>query len=210
VSPQPIPELIAALSAEAEVEAGRAARVTAAGALADHGPDAAPAVPSLRLALWDEDWNLRVAAARALGRIGALAVEAAPDMAVLLREDAVEQVRAVTAEALAGLGDTSPTVVEALAGALRARDLDGRIRRAAARTLGALGEVLALTQALADEDADVRSDSAYALGDMGRRAEAAIPALEAALRDADEWVQDAVEEALARIRSESGRLPRQD
>jgi len=60
--------------------------------------------------------------------------------------------------------------------------------------------VPALTCALTDSDAQVRSSAAFALGTHGAKARAAIPALEQALRDENEEARKAAAKALKQIR----------
>jgi HEAT repeat protein len=56
-----------------------------------------------------------------------------------------------------------------------------------------------LIQALSHKNEWVRYRAAFALGKMGKHARHAIPALQEAMRDADEWVRDAATQAVAAI-----------
>src|SRR5262245_78189 len=58
-------------------------------------------------------------------------------------------------------------------------------------------------KALKSKNADVRKQVALALGDLGSKARAAVPALREALLDSDEAVQAAVAKALGQIDSEN-------
>src|SRR5438552_3804422 len=98
-------------------------------------------------------------AAYALGKIGNRAAEAVP---ALIRRLAAEE---------------SAKVREAIAFAL------GEIGRESLKAVEDPNLVPALAQALKDPDALVRRSSAYALGNLGDRAEPARPALEALLKD---------------------------
>jgi HEAT repeat protein len=59
----------------------------------------------------------------------------------------------------------------------------------------------ALTQALRDTAADVRFSAAFALGQLGPAAEAAVASLEVALADENRYVPGYAVEALERIAS---------
>ncbi|MBM3242164.1 HEAT repeat domain-containing protein [Candidatus Poribacteria bacterium] len=145
--------------------------------LADIGE---PAVPLLIEALSDENWQVRLNAAVALGQIGDSA--AVPALIAALNDEAWE----VRANATVALGKMGQTVVPALIAALK--DQDAPVRRNAARALGDIGDptaVPALIEILNDEDGEVRGSAAVALGEMGP---VAVPALAAALKDENEAV----------------------
>jgi len=108
----------------------------------------ASAVEPLLSALKDDDWRVRVGAARALGRIGdSRAVE--PLLGALKDDD--WRVRVGAATALGRIGDSR--AVEPLIGALK--DPEVHMRQSAAMALGQLGDGCAIEPikaALEDED----------------------------------------------------------
>jgi HEAT repeat protein len=146
----------------------------------------------LRRALKDEDWQVRQAAAEALGKIGSPAV---PALLEALK-DGNWRARKAAAEALGKIGDRQalPALLEAL------KDRDEDVLRVAAEALGKIGDpqaVPALMEALKDRDGDVRRAAAGALGSIGDRQ--ILPALLNALKDEKWWVREAVAEALGKI-----------
>jgi len=155
------------------------------------GVGGATAVEPLIRALGDENSNVRMEAAKALGELGdATAVE--PLIQALGEEDA--GVRRYTAEALGKIGDER--AVEPLIYALE--DEDGNVRIEAAKALGEIGDERAvepLIQALNDKVPDVRRYAAEALGKIGdaRAVEPLIYALD------DTYVGDTAKEALGEI-----------
>jgi HEAT repeat protein len=180
----------------------------------------------------DEDEDVRVAAARALGRHNPAA---APNQ--LCRPLAGDPARRVRREAVAVLSQVG-RVPATLESGLQ-RDLDtlrahiaplplanlaltyGRdprvlaalnqalghtdpaIRVIAQRGLGMLGEMSAVVRALHDEASQVRAGAAETLGFYSLLAEGDIAALEAALQDGDADVRQAAQVALRRL----GRRP---
>jgi HEAT repeat protein len=111
-------------------------RIYAAGAAADLG--ATEAIPQLLHLLRASDPQMRVAAAKALGKLNAL--EAAQPLRDIAASDEVGWVRSFAAETLAHLGDprSTPLLVDLLASNL------WRDRMAAAHTLGLVGDPAAL------------------------------------------------------------------
>jgi len=105
------------------------------------------AATELAKALRDEDPNVRLDAAKALGRLGAAAREAVPALAQALQDDDA-RVREEAAGTLARVG--SPHAVPAIP---------------------------ALIAILSDENPRVRGMAALALGTMGAAAKEAVPAL---------------------------------
>ncbi|MCL6540977.1 MAG: HEAT repeat domain-containing protein [Roseiflexus sp.] len=134
-------------------------RREAARALGEIG-DAA-AVPGLLAAPRDAKWDVREAAAKALGQIGAPAV---PGLLAALG-DADWRVRSAAAAALGEIGDAA--AVPGLLAALG--DADADVRRAAAEALGEIGDAAAvpgLLAALGDTEASVRLAAAAALRNL--------------------------------------------
>jgi HEAT repeat protein/energy-coupling factor transporter ATP-binding protein EcfA2 len=151
--------------------------------------------------LGDEDPEMRVTAARALGRLG----QATPAVARVLHGalgDPDPRVRIAAAGALGWLGQATPEVVRALVGALG--DADPLVRIAAARALGQLSqatpEVLrALCEALGDTEPQVRIEAARALGQLGQATPEVLRALRGALGDAEPRVRIEAARALAQL-----------
>jgi HEAT repeat protein len=106
----------------------------------------------------------------------------------------------------------SPGGVKELAKLLESRD--AAVRRAAAWALGEAGPAAApardkLERALrGDASPSVRAASAEALGALGPAGRASLPALFATLEDGSETVRHAAAQALARLKSEPGDVPR--
>jgi HEAT repeat protein len=138
-------------------------------ALAQYGPDAAPAmgkiVPLLR---HEGDSEIRWNAARTLAKIGPAAKEAAP-MLVEAMKDPEPLVREHAAEALGCIGpEAKETIPE-------------------------------LVKALKDPDAHVRRDAVRSLGQMGPAAKSAIESIRPLLQDKDEKVRKAARTSLQQI-----------
>jgi hypothetical protein len=97
------------------------------------------------------------------------------------------------------LGALGEVAVGTLADALIGDD--PRARRMAAYGAAIVGEpaTLFLRAALDHDDEDVRAHAAFALGDMGCRAESAVPDVAHALKDAAPWVRHHAAEALGTI-----------
>jgi HEAT repeat protein len=122
--------------------------------------------------------HTRLAAASALGRMGAEAKAAVPALIELLT-DCDPAVRQIAIWALNEIGDQANLVVPALIEMFRG---DEWHKEAAATTLGAIGPeagaaVPALASALNDNSSRVRACSAIALARIGGEAISAIPAL---------------------------------
>ena len=181
IGPAAVPTLVAALQ-----DAAASVRRRAAEALGGIGPAAEAAVPALVAALQNDRDAVREAAARALEGIGPAAV---PALVAALQHDVV---RHWAARALRGIG---PAAVPALTPALH--DADAGMLGMAFNIVEGIGPaaVPALIAALQDDNASVRRWAAIALGRIGPAAEAAVPALVAALQDGDavrHWAADAL------------------
>ncbi|HEV3119888.1 MAG TPA: HEAT repeat domain-containing protein [Gemmataceae bacterium] len=123
------------------------------------------AVPALARLLQDEDFDVNIAAARALDRFGADAVAALPELIKAItasdaekRKEVLRTIQSIGPEAAPAI----PAVIERLS------DPDPAVRQAAADLLGRFGPaavaaVPALRRALDDSDAEVRRAATDAL-----------------------------------------------
>jgi HEAT repeat protein len=176
------------------------------------------ASPRLERMLHDRNIRVRIAAARALGRLGtpfaARALLAALEGAVVPEQRLVEALggawatapllaafraprtvamRVPLADALGRTG--SPVAAEALATAMPAASVELRVR--IVRALARLGEVGAVRAAMADPHTRVRAQAAWALGRMGDRGASGL--LEAGLLDSAPRVRANCAAALRRL-----------
>jgi hypothetical protein len=199
--------------------------------LCELGGEARLAVPSLMMALWDEDEWVGSWCAAALGRVHPVAEEAIPILIARLGTDnerlgfacaealwrmgqvAVpplfvaikegnEQARERSVLALSWLKPVSADVIAALISALG--DSCEGVRNASANALGYIGlpALPALVGAIKHEDEWVRAKSAYTIGRMGLKAKEAVPVLVNALRDKSRRVRSKSARALNRIKAE--------
>jgi HEAT repeat protein len=179
-------------------------RVLAALALAQFGPDAAPA--SRRLADLAESGETRtaLAAIQCLGRIGAPAGEGVVEpLGRALAKHPESLVRGASAVALGRIGLGAATAVPALAEALR--DEESYVRGNAAQALARFGEeadaaVPDLVRALRDPVESIRVLAVEAIGEIGAPAAAAIPHLAVARDNNPSVMNGPVRAALNRIR----------
>jgi len=161
---------------------------------------AADSVPSLALVLGrpEEDEEVRLAAAEALGAIGQ---PATPELQRLLLD--VPCARAFAAQALGRMAVAEPSSRAVLALEQALESEDARVRKDAAAALGAAGAAAAeaapaLARLLNDEVSWVRWEAADALGSkLG--GEAVVPALVRSLGDENEWARVAAACALGRL-----------
>lgn len=191
------------LLAEALSDREQQIRELAALALAEFGPDARYALPELIQALQDESPVVRRRAIRAIGVIGAVAVDDALPALIAATEDSEESVVLHAISTLGDLGPLAMAAVPALVSALWTGD--SRRRAIAGVALWRIGpEVVgSLVQSLTHPSPDVRGSVAHLLGRFGDAASAAVPALRCLLSDADEVVRREAREALAAISGES-------
>lgn len=165
-------------------------RATAAYLLGDMASDSA--VPALLETLGDGTRDARTAAARSLGRLGAVA--AVEPVVHALAEKTIP--RAVASQALLDLGQPA---LPSLRGLLETGDAPTRaIAAELLGLIGDVGDVVSLTSALHDASAEVRAKAARALGRVG--ASAAAATLRAALDDRVPFVRVAAAFALGEIR----------
>jgi HEAT repeat protein len=184
------------------------------------------ASPRLERLLHDRNISVRIAAARALGRIAspfaARALLDALDQALVPEQRLVEALGGAWAEAplLAAfraprtialrvpladaLGRTgSPAAAEALAAAMPAASVDLRVR--IVRALARLGGAAPVRRAMSDPHAGVRAQAAWALGRLGDPD--ASDLLEAGTLDSVPWVRANCAAALRRLAEKRGQSP---
>jgi hypothetical protein len=156
---------------------------------------------AIRPGLSDPDLRVRVVAAAILVRLQA----AAPAEVLPPLTDGLKHVEApfamLAADNLGQLFAGAVSAVPALRAAVFERQpaLDSALF--ALQMIGEAG-VAVLVEALAHHaDQAIRSTAAYLLGQMGRAAHGALPALEAALRDDSDGVRRAAGQALKRIKA---------
>lgn len=164
-------------------------RATAAFVLGDMGSPRA--IPALVEALRDRDRDVRSAAARSLGRLGA--VDAVEPLAYALVRGEIP--RAVSAQALLAIGRPALPAVTRLA-----RADEAEVRALAVELIGLLGDAAdaeRIVPRLRDGSAEVRAKAARALGRLG--AEDAAAALREALADRVPFVRAAAAHAIGAI-----------
>ncbi|MEN8195702.1 MAG: HEAT repeat domain-containing protein [Pseudomonadota bacterium] len=191
------PEAVNVLG-DAARDGDEAVRHAALDALSQIGPPAETVLPVILEQLDSGDSKSRQLAARVLGNIGYLEIEA-EDALVAALEDSEPGVRAAALSALVQTGAELPEgSIAKLAEFLTARDAETRAD--AVLALGQLGPeaaeaVSAIEIALADESSDIRHSAAWALGNMGEEQGArAVPPLATVLEtdtDADVRAQAA-------------------
>ncbi len=180
-------------------------------------PEAAPPAPP---APWDkpvkdlsaQDKQVRREAALKLGKMGATAKGAVPDLIKALSDSD----RQVVSNALTALGNIGPAATEAIQPLIDAmgggnrgkfRRFDGKqqILVHAADTLSRIGpeSIPPLVKALQGDDVSKREGAAMALGEIGASAHDGIPALVTNLGHSDPEMQHAAADALAQIGPES-------
>lgn len=194
-------------------------------ALGRLGPLAAPAVPTLVLALKDKPL-LRLRAAEALRRIGPPAQEAASDLEPLLSDPEI-RIRSQAAIAVCTLGRTSETAVPVLVEALRSPALRfslAQIRATAENPGGALttprptffynsgsdtvviysGSVSTNPTPPLPVSVSFRRELIETLGKLKEQAREAVPALQAAAKETDHATRKAAAAALEAIDPAAG------
>ena len=189
-----LPGLIQKLQSGSDAE-----KLTAAVALADFGPDAAPATTVLAAALQAKSEDLRLNAAIALGKIGTPAV--GPVAKLLASDKASDRYYAIWTLGWIGTAasQTAPQVIQALA------DKDEGVRRKAAYTLGRIAPdakiaIPALIKTFADANSEVRQAAADALSKFGP---AAVPPLIDALKADSASTRSEAARALGTIGSDA-------
>lgn len=196
-----VPVLVEVLQQKDPVLRGRALAV-----LSQLGAKAKAALPAIKSALRDADFNVQLQAILAAAAIGPAAADVMPELLTILRTDDTGFLQGSVAIALSSMG---PRVVPALRTAVQ--DKNERVRRGSAYALGLLGTkgylaVPELTTALMDEDALVRVYAVQALGKMQRYAADAASAVQKLLHDADAEVRVQAALALWRIHEDAAGL----
>lgn len=135
--------------------------------------------------------DVRAAAARGLGRVGA--TEAARLAVLASDRDAPVSVRAAAVRALASTGDDGLAVVEAAAKGRDAVQRDAAFSALADKDVAGTGTLLSL---LADEAATTRAAAASAMALRGETSDLAVAALKTALADPSAPVRAAALAAL--------------
>lgn len=170
-------------------------------ALAKMGVDTDDAIGKLLLILSDADEHLqtRAKAARALGQSGPAAKEAIPALIDILDHEQHWVIRGPAARALGMFGPEAKEAVPALIRAVN-DEHPWADPAAAAAAVGMPAPVPAhQLVVLRNKQDGVRSTAAWSLGQIGRAAKAALPALENALLDENERIRSTAEEALKKI-----------
>src|SRR5215203_934124 len=150
------------------------------------------AIRPLLIAVADESWPVRQAAAERLAAFEPAVL--LPHLEAALRSDEDAAMRNAAMEIYVKMGPAAGPALLALL-----RDADEEVRNFAAVMLGArreLGAVPALIETLADADVNVRHAAAASLGQIG--APEAVPALVSILR-AEPWLQFPAIHALGEI-----------
>jgi HEAT repeat protein len=152
-------------------------RVKASWALGSIGSAAKDAVPGLIATLKDKEKEARESATWALGKIGQGAKAAIP---ALIETAKMDKEHGLAAEALGRIGAEAKAAVPTLVAMLDQSPAQARIRIALAHwriTGHEETAVKVLTAALTGEQSADRCAAADALGEMGPKAKAAVPAL---------------------------------
>jgi HEAT repeat protein len=138
-----------------------------------------------------EATTARAEAARTLGKLGARASAAVPDLVAVLdrlRGTEQETLQEAIVDALGQIGSAAKPALPSLARATRRTlDLDFAIRNATDQILAASDaqDIDALAQQLQSRDPSLRLRATKALADLGPAARATVPALMVALQDLD-------------------------
>jgi HEAT repeat protein len=195
-----MPDLIERLAdPDSEVQAG------AAQALGTMGPSASEAVPALARVFSSGTVTARVAAGRALARIGEPAI---PALRKLLT-DANEGARSTAATVLGEMGAPANVAVPQLATLLK--DSSPQVRANAAKALAKFGSqakatVSALADRATDHDKQVRIESLRAVRAIGADGTCVGPLL-SALKDSDAAVYQLAQDTLSMMRPNKTWLP---
>jgi HEAT repeat protein len=171
-----------------------AVKLAAARALAELGPAARSAVPSLARVSRDKDADVAAAACLALGATRAPAA-AAP---LLLRLQEADDASPAAAAGLARLGPAGRTAVGGLVGSLGSKKSDAFLSRAVLERLGPVA-LSGLVDSLREGNTETSRGAAEVLGLMGPRATVSLPGLTGLLQDRDPAVRLFAAQAAVRI-----------
>jgi HEAT repeat protein len=187
-----VPALIQALDDESPD-----VRKEVAAALGKIGPDANEAIPALILRLEDTETSVCARAVEALARIGPETEDVVPALVRALSDPS----STVRSEALRALGSIGPTAEQAIPSIINLLNTDRSVHHVLTDTLAAIGPMVIpeVTDALRNEDHNVRCMAAEALGKMGPLASPAVNELKAALHDKNTGVQAEAAWALGEI-----------
>jgi HEAT repeat protein len=173
----------------------------AADELAKLGRQAHSAAPQLLAAL--KHPNVRYAAARALGPVGADPDKAVPALLAMLKDEPTRAGRFAVAGALGAFGPAAASVVPILREELRADGSSEDRGWVAAEAIGKIGgpdAVPALVEALQNKDDQVRTAAIQWLAKLGAGDAAVIEALKKAQKDdAHPWNRKIAAEALKKL-----------
>jgi HEAT repeat protein len=185
-----LPDLIAALDDNVEEDGNSMAR-SAAFALNDMGPAAAPAVPALLKCLKSEDRALRGTALQALGGIGPAHPEVLPTLLRYLKTNEPPGFAVAATMALTRIGPDARDAVPDLLAALKSCDVKKGDR--CSLFLSALAQIdptakgvlPAAVAILSDKQAAIqnRSSAVRLIRALGPKAKEALPALVEAVRE---------------------------
>jgi len=164
-------------------------RLLALTALAGMGPDAQAALPEL-CALTDHfDKDTKIRALAALGNLETTGYPALPWLINSFRsaERDIAEISLRSMGQVCGWKNNQPS---------------GNLIEASIKLAPRMGEpgVMVLARLLKDMDAEVRTNAAKLLGEIGAKAIKAMPALQQALQDKDEKVVDAAFESIRKIK----------
>jgi hypothetical protein len=185
-----------------------AVRFQAAQALADMGPEAAPAVPALAQALAGPDSEMRHVAAHALSEVGPAAAPALPEIIAALRSDKRDQEGPALIITLGNIGPPAKPAVPLLIDMLE-HEKEDFIRSLIVEALGkiedpeALPVLFGMLQAEKGVIFDVREDAAWAVGRFGEQARFVVPTLVNLLDDENQYLSGKSACAIAKITGES-------
>lgn len=202
IGPKIMPLAINALKDPSPLRRERAMRV-----LAKVGPEAAPAVPELINIAKGDDAKQKIEALFAIGAIGPAAAAAAP-AAVASLGHTDPQVQQTAAYALGKIGPAAKEAVAPLKQLTASKD--DLIRLTAVWALLQIGPrsddlvkmaLPLLSAGLKSQQELVRIEAAMSLGELGKAAATALPALEAAGNDPSSSVRGAASDAIKKIKS---------